>query len=185
MPCCPPTHLPCHILQRHQLVESRPECLAGGAGRVCWGGRQSCAAVPPRTDLTSHCHQLSCCLSSPLPNLEADGVPAGETMQHPRRADSTGRGRCTLRVLPEGGPHPTSGGQTKWQSTVLSPRAACLPCWTTLKPPQAPTQLANSAPAWPQPGPLLPCWPDGSQPFGVVVWTFLVTRPSQGKDCAS
>lgn len=30
-----------------------------------------------RTDLTSHCHQLSCCLSLPLPNLEADGVPAG------------------------------------------------------------------------------------------------------------
>lgn len=43
---------------------------------MCGGGQQLCAAVPMRTDLTSHCHQLSCCLSLPLPNLAAD-VPAG------------------------------------------------------------------------------------------------------------
>lgn len=135
MPRCPPTHLLCHTLQRHWPALPWPECQVGGAGQVCWGGWWSCAAVPPRTDLTSHCHQLSCCLSSPLPNLEADGVPAGETMQHPRRASPTGQGRCALHVLPRGGLHTTSGGQTKWQSTVLSPRAACLPCWTTLKPP--------------------------------------------------
>lgn len=185
MPRRPPTHPPCHIPQRHWLVEPRPECLAGGAGRACRGGQRSCAAVPPRTDLTSHCHQLSCCLSSSLPNLEADGVPAGETMQHPRRAGSTGRGRCTSRVLPEGGPQPTSGGQTKWQSTVLSPRAACLPCWTTLKPPQAPTQLANSAPAWPRPSPLLPCWFRGLQLYRAVVWTSMVACPGHSGDGAS
>lgn len=34
----------------------------------------------------------------------------------------------------------------KWSGRVPScPPAACLPCWTALKPPWAPTQLANSA----------------------------------------
>lgn len=114
--------------------------MKGGDGCV-GGGQQSCAAVPMRTDLTSHCHQLSCCLSLPLPNLAADGVPAGAKATTMELVQGVGTVRfvccqqveikividlCKCQIWTVGDSGLKHGGaQVKWQSTVLSP--CCLP----------------------------------------------------------